>query len=67
MISLYCMGKSSRLILLIIKKLQHVNYVGSDHNSKMIPAGNEEWINTFQVRRVAVPVNKELVLALDKL
>ncbi len=37
------------------------NYIGSDDESKMMPAGNDETINTFPVHKVSVPVDKNLV------
>ena len=37
------------------------SYVGSDDQSKMMPAGNNELINTFPVHRVSVPVDTSLV------
>ncbi len=37
------------------------NYIGSDDESKMMPAGNDEMINTFPVHKVSVPVDKNLV------
>ncbi|HEX8676200.1 MAG TPA: DUF2723 domain-containing protein, partial [Segetibacter sp.] len=38
------------------------NYIGSDDGTKMMPAGNDEMINTFPVHKVSVPVDKKLVL-----
>jgi hypothetical protein len=38
------------------------NYIGSDDETKMMPAGNDEMINTFPVHKVSVPVDKKLVL-----
>ncbi|MEJ7685281.1 MAG: hypothetical protein WKG06_47035 [Segetibacter sp.] len=37
------------------------NYIGSDDESKMMPAGNDEMINTFPVHKVSVQVDKNLV------
>jgi len=37
------------------------NYIGSDDESKMMPAGNNEMINTFPVHKVSVPVDVNLV------
>jgi hypothetical protein len=37
------------------------NYIGSDEESKMMPAGNNEMINTFPVHKVSVPVDINLV------
>ena len=37
------------------------NYTGSDDQSKMMPAGNNEMINTFPVHKVSVPVDINLV------
>ncbi|MCW3081825.1 DUF2723 domain-containing protein [Segetibacter sp.] len=37
------------------------NYVGSDDQSKMMPAGSNEMINTFPVYKVSIPVDVNLV------
>jgi hypothetical protein len=37
------------------------NYIGSDDPNKMIPAGNNEMINTFPVHKLSVPVDINLV------
>ena len=37
------------------------NYIGSDDESKMMPAGGDEMINTFPVHKVSVPVDMNLV------
>ncbi len=37
------------------------NYIGSDDESKMMAAGNDEMINTFPVHKVSVPVDINLV------
>lgn len=37
------------------------NYVGSDDQSKMLRAGENDMINTFPVKKVSVPVNIDLV------
>lgn len=37
------------------------NYVGSDDPAKMTPAGGNEMVNTFPVRKVSVPVDVNVV------
>ena len=37
------------------------NYIGSDDESKMMPAGDNEMINTFPVHKVSIPVDVNLV------
>jgi hypothetical protein len=37
------------------------NFIGSDDTNKMIPAGNNEMINTFPVHKVSIPVDLNVV------
>ncbi len=37
------------------------NYIGSDDQSKMMPAGNNEMINSFPVHKMSIPVEINLV------